>query len=95
MTRKLIIRDRKADHELDINGKAAIFSVLDAIRETGRVNMFGAAPHLRNIMGEDEMTRRESNDWVKKYMEQKPRDRDLVDDTTRTRKRIKRGKQTE
>lgn len=89
MGRKLILRDRKADHELVLNEKRAIFTILDAIRETGKVNMFGAAPHLRNCWGEDEMTKRESEDWVKKYMAQTPTDRDLVDNTTTRRLRVK------
>ena len=89
MARKIIIRDRKANHELELNEKRAIFTVLDAIRETGKVNMFGAAPHLRNCMGEDEMTKRESMDWVKKYVAQQPCDRDLVDNTRTRKLRVK------
>ena len=89
MARKIILRDRKADHGLELNSKREIFTILDAIRETGKVNMFGAAPHLRNCWGEDEMTKREANDWVKKYMGQQPTDRDLVDNTQTRKLRVK------
>lgn len=89
MGRKLIIRDRKADYELQLNEKRAIFTVLDAIRETGKVNMFGAAVHLRSCCGEDEMTRKESQEWVKKYMGQQPVDRDLKPNARPRKLRVK------
>jgi len=43
-----------------------IFEFLDDLRESGVTNMFGAPAYLQHHFG---MTRRESFDWTKKWME--------------------------
>lgn len=43
------------------------FTLLDNLQKTGAVNMFGAAPHLREIF--PELSRREARDVVLYWME--------------------------
>lgn len=48
------------------------FSLLDDIRKSGRINMYGAAPHLQKYMGRwfgVKLTRQQSRQLLKQWME--------------------------
>ena len=39
---------------------------LDALRETGTVNMFGASPYIAEVFG---VTQKEARDYLKRWMD--------------------------
>ena len=48
------------------------FSLLDDIRKTGQINMYGAAPYLQKYMGRwfgVKLTRQQSRQLLKQWME--------------------------
>ena len=48
--------------------KRVIFEFLDDLRDSGRINMFGAAPYLQSTF---ELTRYEARDILKEWMDSK------------------------
>jgi hypothetical protein len=46
--------------------KEDIFAFLDNVRESGRINMFGAAPVLQEVFGLD---RRDARDMLREWMD--------------------------
>lgn len=46
--------------------KEAVFEYLDALRESGTINMFGAGPYVQEAFGLD---RRDARDLVIEWME--------------------------
>ena len=53
----------------DMTNKDEVFAFLDIIRETGSINMFGAAP---SIMKEFDVSKKEAKDLLMQWMEQQP-----------------------
>jgi hypothetical protein len=46
--------------------KEDIFAFLDNVRESGKINMFGAAPVLQEVFGLD---RRDARDMLREWMD--------------------------
>jgi hypothetical protein len=70
--RRLRTKAKRAEQQRVIAEQEEIFCILDALRESEEINMFGAAPYLRGIVGEENMTRREAREWLKRWMTQPP-----------------------
>ena len=66
---------------MDDQTRSEVFEYLDALRESGATNMFGATPYLMKEFGFDKQeARRWLTEWMETFSERHPRQNRTEDD---------------
>jgi uncharacterized protein YciI len=60
------LRNIKQENDMNNEQRPATFRYLDSLRKSGRINMFGAAPHLAEAFG---LSKNEAREVLRQWME--------------------------